>query len=338
MVTRSGRRRPTIEDVAAEAGVSRGTVSRVLNGGHWVSADKLQAVNAAIKKTQYRVNPHARGLVTRRSDSVAFLLTERHELLFEDPNFSRLMRGTAEALAERDVSLVLIMAGTPDEQRRAKEFIIAGHIDGVLLVSWHSGARDLVNDIHLAGVPVVACGVPLGFERSLGYVAADDEEGARTMTAHLRGLGRTRVETITGPPDTSGGTKRLEGYRAELGDAFDPALVAVGDYGVESGARAMAELLERAPDLDAVFAANDLMATGALRVLAERGRRVPEDVAVGGFDDSPVAATASPALTTMRQPFDRVSSEMVRLLMQVIEGERPASIVLPTDLVIRDSA
>jgi DNA-binding LacI/PurR family transcriptional regulator len=338
VVTRSGRRRPTIEDVAAEAGVSRGTVSRVLNGGHWVSADKLQAVNAAIKRTQYRVNPHARGLVTSRSGSVAFLLTERHELLFEDPNFSLLMRGTATALAERDVSLVLIMAGTADEQRRAKEFIIAGHIDGVLLVSWHTGARALINDIHRAGVPVVACGVPLGFERSLGYVAADDEDGARVMTAHLRGLGRSRIATITGPSDTSGGTKRLEGYRAELGDAFDASLVAVGDYSVESGARAMAELLEREPGLDAVFAANDLMATGAMRVLEEHGRRIPEDVAIGGFDDSPVAAAAHPALTTMRQPFDRVSSEMVRLLMQVIEGERPASIVLPTDLVVRDSA
>lgn len=161
---------------------------------------------------------------------------------------------------------------------------------------------------------------------------------ARIMTRHLLDLGRTRVATITGPLDTSGGTLRLEGYRAELGDRFDATLVAHGDYSRDSGDRAMRELLDRHSDLDAVFVASDLMASGALVALRESGRRVPDDVAVGGFDDNGLAANVHPALTTMRQPFERISAEMVRLLLEVIEGQDPAAITVPTSLVLRDSA
>ncbi|WP_208004323.1 LacI family DNA-binding transcriptional regulator [Labedella populi] len=331
-------RRPTVSDVAAEAGVSRGTVSRYLNGGHWVSPEAEAAVAAAIRKTGYRINPHARSLATQRTNSVAFLLTESFERLFEDPNFARLMRGTSAALAERDVSLVFILAGSDAERRRARDFITQGHVDGVLLVSSHAGEPGLIEEIHRAGVPVIACGIPLGFERKLGWVAADDTTGAREMTAHLRSLGRTRIATIAGPRDTSGGIQRLTGFREELGEAFDADLVEHGDYSRRSGRAAMAALLERAPDIDAVFAANDLMAAGALAELAERGITVPGRIAVGGFDDAAVAVETTPALTTMRQPFDRISQEMVRLLLEVIAGEKPARMTLPTDLVVRDSA
>jgi DNA-binding LacI/PurR family transcriptional regulator len=320
------------------AGVSRGTVSRVLNGGHWVSADALTAVNAAIKKTGYRVNPHARSLATSRANSVAFLLTEPHERLFEDPNFSVLMRGAAQALAPHDISLVLIMASTDAEQRRAQDFITAGHVDGVLLVSSHSGRRGIISEIVAAGIPAIACGVPLGFEKKMGYVAADDYQAALDMLEYLRGKGRRQIATIAGPQDTSGGIRRLEAYRSDQGEGLDERFVAYGDYGRESGVRAMAELLKRAPELDAVFAANDMMAAGALEALKSAGRRVPQDVSVAGFDDAPVALTTAPQLTTMRQPFPRISEEMVRLLLGVIAGERPAAMILPADLVVRDSA
>ena len=331
------RKRPTINDVAQEAGVSRGTVSRVLNGGHWVSPDALAAVNQAIKKTGYRINPHARSLATSRTNTVAFLLSEAHERLFGDPNFATLMRGAAEALSEHDISLVLIMSGSPDEQRRALEFITGGHVDGVLLVSSHARGQSIVGDIHRSGVPVIACGVPLGFEGKIGYVSADDYHGARQVVGHLASLGRSRIATITGPSDTSGGSGRLRGYREELGADFNPELVAAGDYTRESGRRAMAELLSRAPGIDAVFAANDVMASGAVEAIQAAGLRVPEDIAVAGFDDSPAAASTVPAITTMRQPFDRISREMVRLLLSVIAGEAPASATLPTELVVRES-
>jgi DNA-binding LacI/PurR family transcriptional regulator len=337
VTTASGRQRPTIEHVALEAGVSRGTVSRVLNGGKWVSPDAKLAVETAIKKTGYRVNPHARSLATNRTNSVAFLLTEEHQLLFEDPNFSTLLTGAAAALAERDVSLVLIMAGNVAEQKRALAYLGAGHVDGVLLVSAHGG-QGLLREIQDLAVPAIACGIPLGYEKRMGYVAADDEEGAREMVAFLRSRGRSRVATIAGPPDTPGGLTRLAGYRRELGDEYDEALVRYGDYSRASGDAAMTELLAARPDIDAVFAANDRMAAGAIDALRRSGRRVPDDVAVGGFDDSSVAVSTEPALTTMRQPFQRISSEMVRLLLQSIAGERPAAIILPTELIERASA
>ncbi|MFC9558611.1 LacI family DNA-binding transcriptional regulator [Agromyces sp. NPDC056965] len=338
MTENAPRRRPTIEDVARESGVSRGTVSRVLNGGHWVSPTAREAVERAIKKTGYRINPHARNLATARANSIAFLLTESHDRLFEDPNFAVLMRGAADALAERDLPLVLLMAGSDDEQRRATEFITAGHVDGALLVSSHLGREGFLKSLVDAEVPVVACGVPLGYERRIGYVAADDLEGARDMVAYLRDSGRRRIATISGPVDTSGGIGRLEGYRLELGDAFDERLVAVGDYSRASGAQAMAELLDSVPDLDAVFVANDVMAAGAVEVLQSRGRRVPDDVAVAGFDDAPIATRVEPALTTMRQPFERIAHEMVRMLLDVIDGRPAGRMTLPTELVRRESA
>lgn len=334
---RAGRR-PTIEDVAQAAGVSRGTVSRVLNGGRWVSPDSHGAVTAAIKKTGYRINVHARSLATSRANSVAFLLTEPHDLLFEDPNFSILMRYAAEALAGHDISLVLIMASTPDEQRRALDFVTGGHVDGVLLVSAHIGGSAFVADIFASGVPAISCGAPLGFEGRMGYVSADDLGGARQVVEHLVATGRRRIAHIAGPQDTPGGQQRLAGYRAALDGAYDPALVVHGDYSRDSGTRAARALLAAAPDLDAIFAANDRMAAAAIEVLVDSGRQVPADVAVAGFDDSPVATRTDPTLTTMRQPFDRISREMVRLLLAQIEGEQPGTVILPTELVLRDSA
>ncbi|MFJ7067952.1 LacI family DNA-binding transcriptional regulator [Streptomyces sp. NPDC101115] len=341
MSTAASRRRPaTIHDVAREAGVSRGTVSRVLNGGHYVSPAAKAAVDAAIRKTGYVVNRHARSLITGKSDSVAFLLTEPQERFFEDPNFNVLLRGCTQALADRDIPLLLMIAGTEDERRRNLRYIEAGHVDGVLLVSSHSG-DPLVDHLNTAGVPVVACGKPLGQTAKIGYVAADDRDGARDMVRHLHGTGRRRIATVTGPLDTPGGVERLAGYRetlAECGLPYDEALVATGDYSRAGGEAAARQLLDRAPDLDAVFVASDLMALAVLDTLDRAGRRVPEDVAVGGFDDSPAALSSRPALTTIRQPWDRISAEMVRTLLARIAGEEPATVILPTELVRRDSA
>jgi DNA-binding LacI/PurR family transcriptional regulator len=331
------RRRPTIEDVAAEAGVSRGTVSRVLNGGHYVSPATLDAVNRAIKKTRYVVNQHARSLVTQRSESVAFILSEPTERLFTDPNFAVLLRGCTQALAEHDIGLFVWIASSASERNRVTRFLAAGHVDGALLVSAHAG-DPLPDLLASASVPYVAIGAPLGHESQTSYVAVDERSSARIMVEYLRSAGRSTVATVTGPLDTSGGQGRLEGYRDVLGADFDPALVEEGDYSQDSGERAMDKLLERRPDLDAVFVASDAMALGALVALRRSGRRVPEDVAVGGFDDSSAALAARPALTTIRQPWQRISSEMVRLLLASIDGAEPAAVILPAELIRRESA
>jgi DNA-binding LacI/PurR family transcriptional regulator len=326
-----------MDDVAAVAGVSRGTVSRVLNGGHNVSKPALDAVHRAIQKTGYVVNQHARSLVTQRSQSVAFVLSEPQERLFEDPNFHVLLRGCTQSLAEHDITLVMTIAGTQEERRRVSRYVTSGHVDGALLVSTHLGSR-LIDDLHGRGVPVVACGRPLGHERDLAYVAADDRDGARQMVQYLRSRGRSRIATITGPLDTPGGVDRLAGYRDVLGSDADERLVVTGDYVQDRGEAAMERLLAQAPDLDAVFVASDLMAAGALTALRRAGRRVPEDVAVGGFDDSSIATAVQPTLTTIRQPLPRISAEMVRLLLGLIAGDPPSAVILPTELVVRESA
>ncbi|WP_393062238.1 LacI family DNA-binding transcriptional regulator [Streptomyces sp. LN549] len=337
----NGRRKPpTIHDVAREAGISRGTVSRFLNGGHYVSPAARAAVEAAIKKTGYVVNRHARSLSTGRSDSVAFLLTEPQEKFFEDPNFNVLLRGCTEHLARHDIPLLLMLASAKDDRRRLTRYITSGHVDGVLLVSSHSGDPVAV-ELRDAGIPLVACGKPLGLGSKVSYVAADDRDGAREMVRYLISAGRRRIGMITGPLDTPGGTERLAGYREVLDSAglpYDPALVAEGDYRRAGGEEAARLLLGRAPDMDAVFVASDLMAQGVIFTLQQAGRTVPDDIAVGGFDDSPAATAVSPALTTIRQPWDRISAEMVRMLLTQIAGEDTAAVILPTSLVIRDSA
>ncbi len=325
-----------MEDVAQMAGVSRGTVSRVLNGGRHVSTPALEAVQRAIRKSGYVVNQHARSLVTQRSDSVAFILAEPQDRLFEDPNFNILLRGCTQALSERDITLLLTIAGTQADRKRIGRYVTAGHVDGALLVSDHAD-NPLIAELLNRGLPVVACGRPLGHEREVSYVAADDRDGARQMVTYLRSRGYRTIGTITGPLDTSGGVDRLAGYRDVLGEP-DPRLVIAGDYTRASGEEAMDQLLRQAPDLDAVFVCSDLMAAGAIVALQRAGKRIPDDVAVGGFDDSAVATAAMPRLTTVRQPLSRISGEMVRLLLAAITGDPPSAVILPTNLVTRESA
>jgi DNA-binding LacI/PurR family transcriptional regulator len=337
---RPGDKRPTIRDVASVAGVSRGTVSRVLNGADRVSPHALAAVEKAIKLTGYTANHAARSLALGRSNTVAFLLTEPQHLLFEDPTFARLMGGCTQALAQHGILLTLVTAGTPADRERAVGYLGGRHVEGVLLVSSHAG-NPITDDLLAAGVPTVVCGRFPGLESRLSMVGADDLDGGRQMTAHLIAQGATRIATVTGPMDTPGGSQRLDGYRQALraaGLPVLPQLIRHGDYTRASGAVAMRELLAATPDLDAVFAASDLMAAGALSVLREAGRRVPGDVLVGGFDDAGVAETLEPSLTTMRQPFDRISGEMVRLLLARIAGEGDATVTLPTTLIRRESA
>jgi DNA-binding LacI/PurR family transcriptional regulator len=334
------KRPPTIHDVAEHAGVSRGTVSRVLQGGHNVSPAAQDAVNAAIRKLGYVVNRAARSLVTQRAGSVAFLLSETQDRFFEDPNFTTLLRGCTTALADHDIPLILITAGTEAERRRITPYLSAHHVDGVLLFSSHRG-NPMIDHLQRADLPFVCCGKPLGHRGALSYVTADDRDGARTMVRYLLESGRERIATIAGPQDTPGGLERLAGYRETLtehGIRHDKRLVATGDYTRASGEACMRQLLAREPALDAVFVASDLMADGALTAIQHAGLRVPDDIAVAGFDDSPAASATHPPLTTIRQPWDRISETMVRQLLAQINGDGPATVILPTELVIRESA
>jgi LacI family transcriptional regulator, repressor for deo operon, udp, cdd, tsx, nupC, and nupG len=333
----TARRKPTIRDVARAAGVSHGTVSRVINGGHWVSPDAREAVEDAIRRTGYTANHAARSLATGRANSLAFLLTEPQHLLFADPTFALLLRGATAALAQRSMTLVLMIADTPAERVNVEQYVRAGHVDGVLLISSHE-SNPLLSSLVAAGVPTVCTGVPLGDQSHVPTVSVDEEASAREMTRYLRSRGHRRIAVITGPDDTPGGRFRLVGFREEMGALFDPALVEQDVYSSEAGAAAMTRLLERAPDIDAVFVASDVMAVGAIAAIRRSGRRVPDDIAVAGFDDSGLAATHDPPLTTMRQPWGEISAAMVDMVLQVIAGGSPEPLVLPTTLVVRASA
>ncbi len=330
-------KKPTIRDVAAVAGVSHGTVSRVINGGHWVSPEARAAVDAAIVETGYTANHAARSLATGRANSLAFLLTEPQHLLFADPTFALLLRGATEALAERSMTLVLLIADSAEERSNVERYVRAGHVDGVLLVSSHE-SDSLLTSLVAAGVPTVCTGIPLGDSAAVPNVSVDEVGSARMMTRHLLDRGHRRIALIAGPDDTPGGRFRLVGFREEMGALFDPDLVQQGSYEQSSGDAAMARLLERAPDIDAVFAASDVMAVGAIAALRRAGKRVPDDIAVAGFDDSGLAETHDPPLTTVRQPWAEISHTMVDMVLDVIAGRAREPIVLPTTLIIRESA
>jgi DNA-binding LacI/PurR family transcriptional regulator len=330
----------TLEAVARVAGVSRATVSRVVNDSPRVSPDVRLAVEVAIRQLGYTPNRAARSLVTRRSDSIAVVITEPPGRLFSDPFFPRLVRGVSGALADRDLQLVLLMPEHGEEVRTIR-YLTGGHVDGALLVSLH--AEDPIPAALLArGVPFVFVGrPPVG--ANVSYVDVDNRQGGRRATRHLLESGCRRVATIAGPEDMPPGIDRLDGYREALREAHlgaDAELVAHGDFTSEGGAAAMERLLDRYPDIDGVFAASDLMAAGALGVLVTRGRRVPEDVALVGYDDSPIAAATQPALTSVRQPIEEMGPEAVHLLLDAIEraDRPPRRVVLATDLVPRASS
>jgi DNA-binding LacI/PurR family transcriptional regulator len=333
--------RPTLEIVAARAGVSRATASRVLRGASNVSDEAREAVLRAADEISYTVNRAARALVTRRSDTIAFFVAENEDRMFHDPYFLGVLRGAQAEAAAAGLQLVFAVASSAAETAQFVNFVGGGHVDGVLLVSLHGDDR-LAEELEATGVPTVLNGRPFEADARLYSVDSDNLAGARAATEALIARGARRIATITGPHDMTAGRDRLAGYRDALRAArlrHPRTRVVEGDFTIEGGARAMTRLLDADPDLDAVFAASDLMAIGAMRVLAERGYDVPRRIAVIGFDDVREAQLSRPALTTMHQPIDELGRTMTRVLLQRIGGDSPAlRTVLPVRLVQRESA
>jgi DNA-binding LacI/PurR family transcriptional regulator len=328
--------RPTLDAVAARAGVGRGTASRVLNGSTQVSAQAKAAVEAAIQELGYVPNRAARSLVTQRTDSVALVVSESQERVFGEPFFAGVLRGINAALLETPLQLWLAMAASPEQRERVEHHLTGQHVDGVLLLSLHDD-DPLPAVLRERGMPFVFGGRSARAAESDFSVDVDNAAGARKAVEYLLGNGARRVATIAGPQDMEVGRARLAGYRAAVGG---PELVAYGDFSEAGGAKAMRTLLEFEPDLDAVFVASDLMASGALRALRDAGLRVPQDVAVIGFEDAPVARQCEPPLTTIHQPVEEMGRRMAELLVCRIRREQVANshVLLDTHLVRRASA
>lgn len=330
--------RPTLEKVAALAGVSRATVSRVVNGSSTVAPEIREVVERAVAQLGYVPNLAARSLVTQRADSIGFVISEPTSRVFsDDPLFAGLIRAVTQEMEAADKTMVLMLAASEKGQERVERYAGARHVDGVIIASMH-GLDPLPSALARRGIPVVCNGRPLG-RSSLPYVDVDNEGGAELATRHLIASGRRRIATIAGPPDMVAGIDRLTGYRNALTDSNRRSLIAIGDFTRDSGSAAMRQLLRDEPGIDAVFAASDLMALGALHALRAAGRRVPDDVAVIGFDDAPAAAYADPALSTVRQPIAQMGRELARMVLRLTAGEQvEGPLVLPTELILRETA
>ena len=336
----SSKSAPTLNEVARAAGVSRATASRVFTASPRVSDEARKAVERAARRLGYVPNRAARSLVTGRSDSVALVIPEPTTHLFGDPFFPRLVRGITELLSAHDLQLVLFAPQSSADEARLARYLAGGHVDGALLVSLH-GDDPLPARLLERGLPVVVGGRPPG-DTAVSYVDVDNQAGAFSAVRHLLERGRRRIATISGSLDMSVSQDRLSGYRRALESAgvpWDPALEESGDFSHEGGIHAMRALLERRPTLDAVFAASDLMAAGALLALREAEREVPQDVAVIGYEDSAIAATTMPPLSSVRQPSEEMGREMARLLVGTIGSQRQVArrVLLATELVVRAS-
>ncbi|GAA4973980.1 LacI family DNA-binding transcriptional regulator [Kineococcus glutinatus] len=332
---------PTLESVAARAGVSRATAGRVLAGSARVSPAAREAVMQAAQELSYVTNQAARALVTRRSGSVALVVVEPVERFFSDSYFPLVLSGAQAVLSEREVQLVLVVLSTPRERERFERYARGGHVDGAILVSVH-GPDPLPQHLRDAGIPVVLSGRPYDLASTVPFVSADNVAGARAAVQHLVDRGCRHIGTVSGPLDMPPGQDRLEGFRAQLRACrrrVPARAVATGDFTAAGGRSATEALLARYPELDGLFVANDLMAAGALQALAAAGRSVPGDVRVVGFDDAPLAGAAVPPLTTVRQPVVEMGRHLARMLLAIIDGAEPeASVVVPTELVERASA
>lgn len=328
---------PTLEAVAREANVSRATVSRVVNGSPKVSPEVVTAVNAAIAKLNYVPNRAARSLASRTSGAIALVVPEDITRFFGDPYFAAIVQGITRRLDESEYLLNLLVASS-DPTHKTMRYLRSGVIDGALVVSHHEG--DDLQRVADETLPIVFGGRPSRPGDHI-FVDVDNVEGGFIGTQHLTSIGRRRIGTIAGPLDMPAGVDRLEGFRRALDEAGMPTdAVENADFTVAGAVSATRRLLDRVPDLDAIFVASDLMATGTLAVLRERGRSVPGQVAVVGFDDSPAATASAIPLTTVHQPSEQMGFEMADLLLRRLDGDAdvPRRNIMSTHLVRRASA
>lgn len=337
MVVDATRASVTIEEVAAAAGVSRSTVSRVVNGSTAVSPEALESVQRAIAHLNYVPNRAARSLASRQTHAIALIVPEDTTRFFGDPFFAAIVSGINARMSRSDYVLNLFIA-SDDPGDKTTSYVRSGAVDGAIIVSHHTS--DTFIDRIAAIVPVVYGGRPVRTRERDYYVDVDNVRGAHDATTYLIESGRRRIATITGPPDMPAGVDRLRGYRDALA-AWDLPQGAVedGNFTADGGAAAMRRILDAPGPLpEAIFVASDLMARGVLAVLSGENLRVPDDVAIVGFDDSPVATAVTPQLTTMRQPSFAQGERMAGVLLDLLAGKHPRHVtILETELIVRDS-
>lgn len=330
--------RLTIIEIAKHAGVSRSTVSRVINDEPNVNASTRQRVHEVMQQLDYHPNAAARGLAAGKTRIIGLVIPMGVAALFSDPYFPQLIQGISAACNQHAYSTILWLAEPEYERRMVQQIVSGGMIDGVIVASALTD-DPVVEAVRSHGIPFVLIGRHPVHD-DITYVDVDNRNSARDAVMHLLRLGYKHVATIAGPANMIAGMDRLNGYRDALkarGFAADRHLISQGDFSEGGGYVAMQQLLPHSPD--AVFVASDAMALGALRALREAGKRVPDDVALVGYDDMPFAARTDPPLTTVRQPIHRAGFVAAETLMDLIAdgNDVPRRVILPTELVIRES-
>jgi len=327
-----------LEDIAKLAGVSRSTVSRVVNEDPNVGKATREKVLQIIQQANYHPNIAARGLAAGRTRILGIVIPRAVSALFTDPYFPLLIQGISTTCNSSDYSVMLWLAEPEYERRMIRKILYSGLIDGVIVASAQL-EDSMVEALTEGDLPFILVGRHSS-GGAVSYVDIDNVGSARDIVLHLLRQGYRRIATITGPRSMVPGVDRLEGYLSALrhrGLTPDPSLIVEGDFTDAGGEAAMQRLLPLRPE--AVFAASDMMAEGALRALREAGRRVPADIAVVGFDDMPFAPRTDPPLTTVRQPVHRMGVVVAETLIDMIENPDPAPrrVILPTEIVIRKS-
>lgn len=328
----------TLEDIGRLAGVSRSTVSRVINDQQSVSPDVRKRVWDVVRRTGFTPNMAARSLVSRKTGVIGLVIPSRVHNLFEDPYFAKLIHGVSTASNQAGSTLSLFLFQTEEEEEELYPRVVSsGFVDGVILTATRMG-DPLLARMHAADLPFVMVGRP-DFD-GVSYVDVDNIGGARTAAEHLCSLGYQRIGLLGAPESTTAGIDRLKGFvagLAECGTTLDPELRADGDFSEQSGYEAMQRLVSQRPD--AVFVASDTMALGALRALREARISVPGEIALMGFDGFQPSERAIPKLTTIRQPVLETGSRAVQILSDLVRGDIPTPVVeiMPVELIVRES-
>lgn len=331
--------RPTLLDVARDAGVSRATASRVLAGQTTVDPELAGRVLETARRLDYRTNTAARALRSGASGSVAVVVPNSELDGLSGPFVGAPLRGATSTLVAHSLQPVLLL----DEGREPSpllRYLTSGHVEGAVVILQRE-TQALFRQLRGLPLPVAYVGRPSAdLAEGDVFVDSDNYGGARLATRALLEGGRRRIATITGPRPYFPANERLRGFRDEL-EAWgvEPGPVAHGDFTLASGTLAMAQLLRRTQDLDGLFSQSDVMAVGALRVLSASGRHVPRDVSVVGFDDTVVAATSDPPLTSVRQPLQEMGAIAAGLVVRALAGTgtEPQHVVVETTLTVRES-
>ncbi len=328
----------TLEDIAHMSGVSRSTVSRVINGDPNVNDHTRNKVQEIIQSLNFQPNLAARGLAAGYTKILGLVIPTGVAAIFTDPYFPLVIQGVSSACNTLGYSVMLWLAEPKYERKTISQILYNGLIDGVIVSSMLMD-DPLIERLSESKRPFITIGRHPTNEK-INYIDVDNRAGAYQGVSYALRTGHRRLATIRGPHNTISGQDRFQGYvdaLQERGLPLIPELVAEGEFSDPSGYQAMKSLLPQHPD--AVFVASDAMAFAAIRAIQQAGLRVPEDIAVVGFDDIPTAATSKPPLTTVRQPILRTGSMAAEMLIDMIEhpNPQPRRIVLPTELVIRSS-